>query len=149
MLQSFCKALNNLVYIALAVMGCYFIYHGQVWQRFSLKGTNFAEYEEPVTELPTIVTYIAGPRSQDLRHGKDFNLSLSLGRNIHPKSDKPILKMGKNIISDFKMSQSHNKYANNIEVDFEALWDGTVFKITPTKYEHVIEMLTFYQGNIL
>ena len=119
MLQSFCKTLDLVVYIALSITGCYFIYHGEVWQRFTLKRTNFAEYDEPVNDVPTILTYIEGSKSPYLEYGKDFNISLG-----YATSYKVILKLGKNLIGDGN---------ERIEVDFEALWDGTVFKIIPFK----------------
>ena len=119
MLQSFCKAVDIVVYIALTITGSFFIYHGEVWQRFTLKRTNFAVYDKPVTALPTILTYIEGDKSKDLKYGLDFNITLSLST----------LKMGLNIITIGQQK---------MEVDFEALWDGSVFKISPIKSKRYI-----------
>ena len=52
------KIVKYAVYIALLILGVYFIYAGDILQKFSNKKTTFAEYGEPVTELPTILAFI-------------------------------------------------------------------------------------------
>ena len=63
--------IDSLVYLAMLGLGFFFIYKGDVLQRFQLKRTNFAVFEEPITELPTIKTYI-DPYNGDLAYLKDF-----------------------------------------------------------------------------
>ena len=66
------QLIEKLVYIALICVGCFFIYQGDVLQRFQLKRTNFAEYEENLTEFPTILTW---PAFGNLKFGEDYNIS--------------------------------------------------------------------------
>ena len=61
---------QHLVYFALLFLGVYFIYAGEIVQKFSNKRTTFAEYGEPVSELPTIQTSI-GHFNQRLVGRKD------------------------------------------------------------------------------
>ena len=44
------KTLGILVYVGSMVGGIYFIYQGEIVQRFNLKRTNFAIYSEPIVE---------------------------------------------------------------------------------------------------
>ena len=67
--------LDKLIYSAFLLLACYFIYMGDVLDKFRSKRTNFAEYLEPVTELPTITTYIQSTDQGFLLYGKDFNIS--------------------------------------------------------------------------
>ena len=111
------EAFDKLAYGILSIVGCYFIYKGGVLQRFNERKTFFVEYDEPVTELPSLLTYIDSPIRRDLKYRIDFNLSFGYGA-------KPCipLNLGKNFI---------DTYSNPLEIDLEALWDGTVFRITP------------------
>ena len=52
--------LDKLLYVALAMLGFFFIYHGEVIQRFNKGKTFFAEYNEALDEFPTITTYFLG-----------------------------------------------------------------------------------------
>ena len=47
-----------LFYFTLFGVGIYFIYQGDVVQRYLLRRTDFTVYEEDITELPTVVTYL-------------------------------------------------------------------------------------------
>ena len=49
---------DSFLYCFLFGLGCYFIYQGQVVQKFTLGRTNFAEFDEELTEFPTLVTFI-------------------------------------------------------------------------------------------
>ena len=67
---------DNLLCFCLLGLGVYFIYMGDVIPRFWLGRTNFAQYDEALTELPIIATYVTNvPVSFTIR--KDFNLSLN------------------------------------------------------------------------
>ena len=50
------RIVDNFLYIGLVSLGCYLIYHGKVIPKFQQKRSNFAEYNEPITELPTFVS---------------------------------------------------------------------------------------------
>ena len=70
------------VYLGLLIIGIYFIHEAEVLQRYQLRRTNYAEYEEPISELPTIVAYF---EPDYLKYGKDFNISylvFSSGGNV-------------------------------------------------------------------
>ena len=107
-----------ITYFILSILGCYFIHKGEVFNRFRFGKTFFAEYDEQVSELPTILTWLA-----------DFNLSLAWGklRTFIGEEEDPsinILNLGENSIP----------FGTEIEplrIDLEALWDGTVFRISP------------------
>ena len=72
------EAFDKLAYGILSIVGCYFIYKG-VLQRFNERKTFFVEYDEPVRELPSLLTYIDSPIRRDLKYGIDFNLSFGYG----------------------------------------------------------------------
>ena len=121
------QVFDNLFYVILSILGCYFIHKGEVFNRFRFGKTFFAEYDEPVSELPTILTYIEGPSRSNLKYGKDFNLSLAwgkLGTFGGEDSSINILNMGENSIPFGTQTEP-------LRIDLEALWDGTVFRISP------------------
>ena len=62
-----------MIYLLLFSLGVYFIYQGEVLERFAQKRTNFAVYKEHMRELPTITTYI---EAQGLNLGVDYNLTV-------------------------------------------------------------------------
>ena len=97
------QVFDNLFYVILSILGCYFIHKGEVFNRFRFGKTFFAEYDEQVSELPTILTYIEGPSRSNLKYGKDFNLSLAWGklRIFIGEEEDPsinILNLGENSI---------------------------------------------------
>ena len=50
--------IEKVIYLSLLGLGIYFIDQGDVIQRYRIKRTNFAEYSEPASELPTIITRV-------------------------------------------------------------------------------------------
>ena len=60
--------------IAFLCLGWFFIYQGEVWQRFNLRRTNFAKYDEEITELPTVYTTV-GNLNYNAKFGNDFKIS--------------------------------------------------------------------------
>ena len=70
------KIFQSFVYLALLCLGVYFIYLGEILQKFQLQRTNFAEIEEPVSEFPTIFLFIDYRDSNSyLEYEKDFKIS--------------------------------------------------------------------------
>ena len=64
------------VYLALLSLGVYLIYAGDIIQKYQQKLTNFAEYGEEVSQLPTILAFIEYNHPElTLEFGKDFNLT--------------------------------------------------------------------------
>ena len=93
------KIFDNILHAGLLTLGLYFIYQGNVINRFQQRRCNFAEYDEPVTELPTIVTRMDQlPSNQEsLKFRKNF--WILLGKEME---DKWLLE-GENSIFGFKL----------------------------------------------
>ena len=72
------QIVGHFMYMAFLCLGIYFIYEGNVVQRFQMKRTNFAESNERVNELPTILANIEYQYPYPnalLDYGIDFNIS--------------------------------------------------------------------------
>ena len=55
---------KTLVYWVFFCLGIFELYNGEVWQKYRLQRTNYAEFGEDISELPTILTFIqSDPRS--------------------------------------------------------------------------------------
>ena len=85
---------EKLVSLALMLLGFFFIYKGDVIPRFQLKRTNFAEYSEVITEIPTVTTWIEyrSDYSQSYQYWKDFRIVLYNWQNYSSTN----LKLGRN-----------------------------------------------------
>ena len=109
-------------YIGLFSVAIYFIQKADVWDRYQLGRTNFAEYEEPISERPTIIAYI-DPMSMtaNLTYGQDFNISYFVSDRISSlqPAQRANLTNGENFIKD------------GFLIDFEEVYQGNMFKITP------------------
>ena len=93
------KIAEKLVYVCLMSLGFYFIYQGDGWNNFVNQRSNFAEYNEPISELPTIVVWFQYPHVDEypnLKLGTDFflyyweypwwsSLSLKEGNNSYQR----------------------------------------------------------------
>ena len=67
---------HYVVYLALLCLGIYFINASNIIQKFKQHRTNFAEYGEEISELPSIVAFTEYSRPDNaLEYGKDFNLT--------------------------------------------------------------------------
>ena len=62
--------IEKAIYLSLLGLGIYFVYQGDVIQRYRIKRTNFAEYSEPVSELPTIITRVEHNKGMHAIHPK-------------------------------------------------------------------------------
>ena len=82
------KGIEKALYFSLIFLGIYYIYMGNVLKRFRAKKTNFAEYSESITELPTMLAWIEySENSTGLEIGVDVNItwnyySLELGQTV-------------------------------------------------------------------
>ena len=108
---------RNFVYVILLCLGVYFIYAGQIIQKFQQKRTNFAEYGEEITEFPTILTSLEYTTQVDkiLEYGKDFNLTLQTTQSWEDGQKVTSLVLGQNVVGDgLKVDVSelieHNEY---------------------------------------
>ena len=119
------------IYLALVCLGFYFIYQGDVLQKFQLKRTNFAEYEEPITELPTYFVWLS-PYDSRLMLGDNFNMSI-LDETTDPlNSISPSwrqgtkLRLGENLVGDLKLTCTELQFAKDLEM--------RLFKIRPENF---------------
>ena len=69
LLNIICVA-EKVTYGVLMCIGFYFI--GNVWEKFCQKKSNFAVYREPITEMPTISTWLK--TSEHLKFGENYNI---------------------------------------------------------------------------
>ena len=73
---------KTLVYWIFFCLGIFQLYNGEVWQKYGLQRTNYAEFGEDVSELPTILTFIQKDLKstkpwKGIKYGIDFNISFS------------------------------------------------------------------------
>ena len=97
-------------------LGWYFIYEGNVLERFHQKKTNFAEHAEPVRELPTAVTWIeySTPITEDskLKLGRDFSITLwaqgsyELTELVHGENDVKQASTGGHVTIQFQEEEN-------------------------------------------
>ena len=66
--------LDWIIYFSLFIIGIYFILRDNILQKYLLERTNYARYEEPISERPTILMHIDS-RTIRLKYGVDFNIS--------------------------------------------------------------------------
>ena len=59
-------------------MGCYFIFQGNVIQKYNLKKKAFTEEVEDVSELPTIMTEVVHKEKRSLTYGDDFSITFGI-----------------------------------------------------------------------
>ena len=98
--KNVCRTIRIILYIALTLLGIFFINKGDVFPRFLQKRTNFAEYGEQITEMPTIVTWIQYSNlARRLEFGKDYQINYS----EHPWATSTNLTQGENWISSIKI----------------------------------------------
>ena len=87
------KLANAIIYICLLFLGSYFIYQGNILQKYKDGKTYFAEYEEPITDLAVITSSVKVAKGQ-LRFGSDFNITYCAGF-FCPPQNMVQLKKGK------------------------------------------------------
>ena len=113
-------AIDWLGYIGLLSVGIYFILEAEVLQRYQLGRTNFAEYEESISERPTIVTYFE-PGSTHLKYGVDYNISYQVYSQVQEPN-----------VQEFNLTHGQNQVAGEGVFDFEEIGNGLFIKLTPT-----------------
>ena len=74
--EKFISLVNKLFHLTMLALGCYFIYQGEVIQKYNSKMTNMAVTEEDIYALPTIKTWIT---TSHLKLGKDFHIQYKAG----------------------------------------------------------------------
>ena len=108
------QRVEKFAYFILLCTGAYFIYQGDVLERFIEGKTNFYQYAEGVKELPSITTWV-DPMLLDtsnIKLGRDFNISLGTAS----KTMETNLSIGINHIGDYvsvELEQTNNGNNNN------------------------------------
>ena len=100
------------------------MFQGDAVDKFLKQRTSVIEYQEPITELPTIITYIDSPYvnspgSENHTYGKDFNISFE-AKGFQALSN---LTFGENVVDD-----------SQLRVYFESVYWGNHFIITPLNF---------------
>ena len=122
------KGVERAIYLFILIcLGVYFIYIGDVVNRFQAKKTNLAEYFEPITELPTIFAWIEfseGSKPTNFKLGLDFNITWIWD---YDDMDSYSLRLGKNIFN------------NGLELEFEEVPEIDIkhplmYKIIPLNF---------------
>ena len=116
------SAIDKFSYVALAILGFYFIYQGQVIQRFSEEKTIFAEYDEALEEFPTMTTHIMGKLSPMPEYGSGFNISMGVADQAEPMRD---LTFGENILPGSRLKVYFERYGEH----------AREFRITPLNFD--------------
>ena len=111
------NALHHLIYFGLFCTGAFFIYQGQVVQRYLKQRTDFFEYNENITELPSMVAHIRTYSS--LKLGLDFNISFQTD-DFAANLSYGVNSIGRN---------------NPLKITLEKLNSTKAFKITPHGYK--------------
>ena len=125
------QIIDHLTYLALSILGLYFIVEGNVIQNFNLGRTNYAQYSEPITELPTILTIIDHVNRSQYKYGIDFNISVGEWMWSHNQGVSTNLTFGVNVIA-----------GGLLKVEFEAILEH-FFKITPINFSHGMPLSYF------
>ena len=122
--QLFIQIVNTLVYCILFAVGCYFIYQGQVIQRYTLGRTNFAEFEEELEEFPTLVFFIDnGDKNRTYKYGTDFTILYSLEAYSRLGNSYTTLSIGENKLP-----------GTSLRLDLEPFSNARLHKITPLNF---------------
>ena len=121
------KTLNALVYISLFSLGCFFIYQGNVVQRFQEKKTNNAEHTEVAAEMPTIVTWPEPVNwSTKLLFGENYTIV------FESSGKETILKEGFN---------KHSTAIVHMKIKYNRWW-VRMFRITPMNFSSIPHYFT-------
>ena len=75
------ETFKKIIYLAFLCLGIVFIYKAEILERYLLKRTNFYEFEETITEFPTLVIYPV-PMTSNIKRGIDYNISFQAATGI-------------------------------------------------------------------
>ena len=118
------KIIDYLLHLGLMSLGFYFIYQGNIWERFQQKRTNFAEYDESIGELPAIVSWI--------RYSKSGVEPVALGHDFHIYYSEQLIDSAE--WTKYELLKGKNNMSSGLELklDIEKDWFGNNFRVTPT-----------------
>ena len=130
-IQGCLRVADIIVHLNFLLVGLYFIYHGEIFPRFLKGRTQFAEFEEDITELPTILTFLEFTKTPmtPLSYGPDLNISLQVAGQGKPI----ILTLGNNTIhrgKDGLRFDEHNEFSSDIKHTLEKRQVRVRFELT-------------------
>ena len=119
-IQGCLQVFDVIVHLNFLLVGIYFVYHGEIYPRYLKGRTQFAEFEEDITELPTILTYIEFKKTPitPLKYGSDFNISFKVVGQRKPT----ILSPGDNDIHKSLLQlrlEDQNEFSTNLKQSAE------------------------------
>ena len=126
---TFTQVLNQLAYMTMLGLAILFLYDGRVVSRYWLKRTNIAVYEEEITELPTIITYVR-PINDKITLGRDFKIFYQTGLNEYSDPWNE-LKHGENSIKDSLLSVSFRHFYQGLTAEKYVV---NIFTIAPRNF---------------
>ena len=115
--DGFFTVTKALIHLTLMCLGCYFVWQADVLHRYQERRTNFAEYGEPITELPNLVTWIDNSLGR-LKFKKDFLLAYCTGgcKDFMKKNGQgSLLKEGVN-----KVGRKEKNFQLRLEINHRA-----------------------------
>ena len=115
-IQGCLRVFDIIVHLNFLLVGLYFIYHGEIFPRFLKGRTQFAEFEEDIKELPTVLAYIEFKKTPitPLNYGFDFNISFRVVGQGKPQN----LTQGDNTIhwSQLKLRlEEQTEFSTNLK----------------------------------
>ena len=125
----FYQVIKIVTYFAFLCLGFYFIFKGDILQKFSAGKTSVSYYSEPITELPTMITFPdlaeEDPKRGLLKLGKDFHIALgSVESHWEYIGELTNLTLGE------------NKLDSGLKVNLDIIFPGIYpkYKITPINF---------------
>ena len=160
-ISQYFKIIGRVKYFLFFFVGYYFIYRGDVINKFNIKRTSFSQYDEFTTESPTIVTKIMHSDNRSWSIENDFTISFGVlgsrnqyklknGENdidgiiIHFEQifDQPFLG---NHINGFRIAPLLGSKSN---LDFQLLWAFNDTTDHHTKVNYIGMQLVTYNNSI-
>ena len=118
--------IGHFVYLAMLCLGIYFINEGAVLERFQMKRTNFAESNERVNELPTILTHLEYQYpypNKIMDYGTEFNISYQVvgsAETVNLTNGINSLRESELIVDFKKQSEYDIKHTTKRQVCFKS-----------------------------
>ena len=106
--------IDKLVYVCLFCLGSYWVYKGDAVTKYILGRTAFAEFSEPISQLPTISACVE--INDSYKYGEIFNISFDKGGGNNK------LKLGVNTLLQ-----------NQLKVDLKEM--GSFFPRHPHRFQ--------------
>ena len=126
--------IERVVYFTMLGLGIFFIYREDVMQRFWTSKTYLVSYDQIITELPTIMTWMFPVNASELRLGTHFNIKYILANGSLDfegmENAGAALKIGENLVNNTKLKISLQEMPGV----------SNVFVITPLNFKPGMSM---------